>query len=289
MADHPGYDILDESRARFNVLDMITTVAGKAVPAYLFMDLDMSYSKELAKRYETSGRKITYTAILLKAISIAQRSHPASRTAVLPLGRKVVFNKIVAGFTVERIIGTHPAVFFGIIENADSKPLDQISIELQNYGHSDIAKMPYLATQNWFNNMPYVFRQLVLWFGTRLPSMREKHLGATFGLTSLGKLGIKSLIAPCATSSTFGVGELEEQAVVRDGQVVIRPIMTMTCTFDHRAFDGGPAARFLKEIKGLVEGGLEAYITDKINLPETLEEEAQPAQIVDREGSRSVA
>jgi pyruvate/2-oxoglutarate dehydrogenase complex dihydrolipoamide acyltransferase (E2) component len=266
MTDHPGYNILDESKARFNVLDMITTIAGKAVPAYLFMDLDMTYCKELSKRYEASGRKITYTAILLKAISIAQRSHPASRTAVLPWGRKVVFNKIVAGFTVERIIGTQPAVFFGIIEDADSKPLDQISLELQNYGHGDIASMPYLAKQNWFNNMPGLFRSVVLYFGTRLPAMRQKHLGATFGLTSLGKLGIKALVAPCATSSTFGIGELEDQAVVRDNQVVIRPIMTMTCTFDHRAFDGGPAARFLKEIKGLVEGGLEAYITDKVDM-----------------------
>jgi pyruvate/2-oxoglutarate dehydrogenase complex dihydrolipoamide acyltransferase (E2) component len=270
MSAQPSYNILAESTARFNVLDMITTIAGKAVPTYLFMDLDMSYSKALSNRYETSGRKISYTAILLKAISIAQRSHPASRSVVLPFGKKVIFNKIVAGFTVERIIGTQPAVFFGIIEDSDSKPLDQISHELQNYGHGDIAKMPYLAAQHWFNNMPGLFRQAVIYFGTRLPAMRQKHLGATFGLTSLGKLGIRSLLAPCATSSTFGIGEMEDQAVVRDGQVVIRPMMTITCTFDHRAFDGGPAARFLQEIKGLVEGGLEVYITDKVDLPDTV-------------------
>jgi len=289
MAEHPSYNILPESKARFNVLDMITTIAGKAVPAYLFMDLDMSYAQELSKRYETSGRKITYTAILIKAISIAQRSHPASRTAVLPLGRKAIFNKIVAGFTVERIIGTQPAVFFGIIEDPDSKALDQISLELQNYGHGDMAKIPHLAAQNWFNHMPGLFRLLVLWFGTRLPAMRQKHLGATFGLTSLGKLGIKSLLAPCATSSTFGIGELDDQAVVRDGQIVIRPIITMTCTFDHRAFDGGPAARFLKEIKTLVEGGLEAYITDKVDLPETVDGQNQTVNMTNREENFSVA
>ena len=41
--------------------------------------------------------------------------------------------------------------------------------------------------------------------------------------------------------------------MVRDGQVVVRPMMTMTLTCDHRAVDGAPAAAFLETVKALLE------------------------------------
>jgi len=42
-------------------------------------------------------------------------------------------------------------------------------------------------------------------------------------------------------------------AVVRDGEVVVRPMMTVTLIVDHRAVDGAPAAEFLKTVKALLE------------------------------------
>jgi pyruvate dehydrogenase E2 component (dihydrolipoamide acetyltransferase) len=88
-------------------------------------------------------------------------------------------------------------------------------------------------------------------------------MGATFGLSSLGKLGVKALIPPCASTSTFGVGEVEQRPVVCDGKIVIRPMMTITLNFDHRMIDGAPAARFLQDIKALLEGGLEQYVNEE--------------------------
>lgn len=85
-------------------------------------------------------------------------------------------------------------------------------------------------------------------------------MGATFGLSSLGKFGIKAIIPPCASTSTFGVGAMEERPVVREGKIEIRQIFTLTLNFDHRAIDGAPAARFLKDIIGLLEGGLEQHL-----------------------------
>lgn len=85
-------------------------------------------------------------------------------------------------------------------------------------------------------------------------------MGATFGLSSLGKWGIKGLIPPCVSTSTFGVGEVEERAVVRGGQIEIRPMLTIILNFDHRIIDGAPAARFMSDVKKLLEGGLENYV-----------------------------
>ena len=92
-------------------------------------------------------------------------------------------------------------------------------------------------------------------------------MGATFGLSSLGKWGMTGLIPPCVSTSTFGIGSVEPRPVARDGKVEIRPMMTIILNFDHRLIDGGPAARFMADVKRLVEGDLENYI--QIDVPET--------------------
>ena len=49
------------------------------------------------------------------------------------------------------------------------------------------------------------------------------------------------------------MGTLKPRAVVRDGAVVARPTMTLTCAFDHRIADGAGAAAFLGELRALIE------------------------------------
>lgn len=69
------------------------------------------------------------------------------------------------------------------------------------------------------------------------------------------------MTGPCICTSTFGVGQIEERAVVKDDQIVVRPMMTLSLVFDQRCMDGGMAAQFLKDVKELLEGGLDAFLT----------------------------
>jgi len=255
-----GFSLSSLPRPRWNVVDMITFIGKSSVPTYLFIDVDMTWVEEMRAQLKTMGSKVTVTAILLKAIAIAQRAHPDSRTASLPWGRTVTFNDIVAGFTVERYIGEQPAVFFGAIKNPDTKSVEEIASELKQYSEAEMDAIEHLDRQNNFNNMPWLFRRIILWLGLRYPAVRLKYLGATFGMSSIGKWGAKALIPPCVSTSTFGIGEIEQRAVVRDGKIVVRPMMTITLNFDHRIIDGGPAARFVGDVKRLLEGGLENYM-----------------------------
>ena len=54
-------------------------------------------------------------------------------------------------------------------------------------------------------------------------------------------------------AAILAVGAIEERPVAEDGEVVIRPLMAMTLTCDHRAVDGAKAAEFLRELKTLLE------------------------------------
>lgn len=250
----------DLPRPRWNVLDLIDVFAKEAVPTYMFCDVDMTWAESLRKKLKSYGQKVTVTAILLKAIAIAQRAHPESRTQQLPWGKTVTLNDICAGFTVERVIGQQPAVFFGSIENPDTKSVEEIAGELRQYAESSIESVPSLKLQDKFCGMPRWLRRIILWAGLRYPKVRLHFFGATFGFSSLGKWGMKGLIPPCVATSTFGIGEVEDRAVVREGQIEIRPMLTIILNFDHRIIDGAPAARFMADVKRLLEGGLENYL-----------------------------
>lgn len=83
----------------------------------------------------------------------------------------------------------------------------------------------------------------------------EELTGGTFTITNLGSYGIQSFdpILNPPQVGILGVGAIEERLVPRDGQPVARRMMTLTLTFDHRAVDGAPAARFLARLRELLE------------------------------------
>jgi pyruvate dehydrogenase E2 component (dihydrolipoamide acetyltransferase) len=77
----------------------------------------------------------------------------------------------------------------------------------------------------------------------------------TFTITSLGAFGIDAftpIINPpeCAI---LGVGRIQKKPAVVDDQIVVRDLMTLSLTFDHRALDGAPAARFLQTLSHEIE------------------------------------
>ena len=108
--------------------------------------------------------------------------------------------------------------------------------------------------------MPWLFRQVILRLAMYLPQVRLRYLGATFGLTSLGKFGVKKVFGPTVCTSTFGVGAVEDRPVAVNGVIRILPITTISLFFDHRLVDGAVAARFFGDVAGLLEGGLRKHL-----------------------------
>ncbi|MER3409495.1 MAG: hypothetical protein C4306_05195 [Thermoleophilia bacterium] len=84
---------------------------------------------------------------------------------------------------------------------------------------------------------------------------REELEGGTFSLSNLGMYGVDRFTAVLnpPQAAILAVGRIEERPVVRGGEVVARPMMTLTATFDHRAIDGAPAARFLETVREVLE------------------------------------
>ena len=83
----------------------------------------------------------------------------------------------------------------------------------------------------------------------------EALTGGTFTITSLGSFGIDAFtpVINLPEAAILGVGRIAAKAVVRQGEIVAREMMTLSLVFDHRLVDGAPAARFLQYIQQLVE------------------------------------
>jgi pyruvate dehydrogenase E2 component (dihydrolipoamide acetyltransferase) len=77
----------------------------------------------------------------------------------------------------------------------------------------------------------------------------------TFTISNLGMFGVDSFTAVLnpPQAAIVAVGATVERAVPLDGELVVRPLVTLTATFDHRAVDGAPAAEFLQAVKERLE------------------------------------
>jgi pyruvate dehydrogenase E2 component (dihydrolipoamide acetyltransferase) len=83
----------------------------------------------------------------------------------------------------------------------------------------------------------------------------EEYTAGTFTITNLGSYGVDGLIGIINPPQTaiLGVGAVRERAVVRDGAVVVRSLMTVALSADHRATNGAEGARFLQTLQEFLE------------------------------------
>ena len=186
------------------------------------LSVDMSAMKAYREQLKAKEIKVSYTDLLVKFIAKALTEFPL-------LNCSVEDNKIVYKHYVN--MGVAVALDNGLlvpnVTDADKKSLTEISKEIK-----ELAK---LAREGG------------------LPM--EKLRGGTFTITNLGMYGIESFtpIINQPEVAILGVTTMEDRAVVRGGEIVIRPMMTLSLTFDHRVVDGSVAAEFLQRVKTLLE------------------------------------
>jgi 2-oxoisovalerate dehydrogenase E2 component (dihydrolipoyl transacylase) len=79
--------------------------------------------------------------------------------------------------------------------------------------------------------------------------------GSTFTVSNFGALGVDDGVPVInhPEAAILGMGAIKPRPVVVDAEVVARPTMTLTCVFDHRVADGAQAARFICELRALIE------------------------------------
>ncbi len=164
----------------------------------------------------------TYTAFMARAVAMALTEFPILNSR-LEENRIVLHKRVHLGVA----IAVDDGLKVPVIRDAPTKSLGQIATEL--------AELARLGAQ-----------------GKLTP---EQLSGSTFTLTNSGVYGslfFTPIINP-PESAILGVGKIAKTPVVRDDQIVIRPMMYLCLTYDHRVIDGAPAVKFLQRVKALLE------------------------------------
>jgi pyruvate dehydrogenase E2 component (dihydrolipoamide acetyltransferase) len=180
----------------------------------------------LAKEPPAAGvRKVTFLPFIVKATAYALRKFPQLNAALDEAAGEIVQRKHVhMGLATM----TEGGLIVPVVRDADALSVAELSKEIERLAEA-----------------------------TRLgKATREDLSGSTFTITSLGQLG-GVLAAPIINHpevAILGVHKIAKKPAVRDGAIVIRDLMNLSISVDHRVVDGYDAARFVAAIKE----GLEA-------------------------------
>lgn len=169
-----------------------------------------------------TGIKLTYTDLLIKLVSRALIEFPYMNAAWTDGGIKL-FKEINIGIAVDVPNG----LIVPVLRQTTEKSLTEIVIT-----RSDLVNR-----------------------GRESKLTLDEMTGSTFTLSNVGSLNIVcglSIINP-PESCILTVGAMVDRPVVVGGEIVIRPIMTLSVGCDHRVLDGAYAAEFMSRLKGFIE------------------------------------
>jgi pyruvate dehydrogenase E2 component (dihydrolipoamide acetyltransferase) len=196
------------------------TKAWEAPVFQISMSADMTRAQALRERLR--DQKVTVTDVLTKLTAIALLRH-REVNAHFADDELRIFPSAHIGLAV----ATDRGLVVPVIKEAERKSLVELAIERgQIVERARDAKL----TQDDLE-------------------------GGTFTISNLGMYGVEIFTAVLnpPQAAILAVGAIEEKPVVEEGDVVVRPLMAMMLTCDHRAVDGAKASEFLRELKTLLE------------------------------------
>jgi len=171
---------------------------------------------------EKQGVKVSVNDIVIKAAAVALKQVPEANASYTPEG--IAMHKHADIAVAVAIDG---GLITPIIRAAETKGLAQISAEMKDLAARAKAKK----------------------------LKPEEFQGGTFSVSNLGMFGIKafSSIINEPQGAIMSVGAGEQRPVVKNGQLAVATVMTVTLTCDHRVVDGAVGAKFLAAFKPLIE------------------------------------
>jgi pyruvate dehydrogenase E2 component (dihydrolipoamide acetyltransferase) len=213
------------SRMRQAIARRMTTSKQTQPHYYLTVDVDMTAAmafREEINAEATEQQHVSINDLIVKACALALQRHPKFNAEFTEAGLKM-HDKI----DIDIGIALDDGLIAPALLDCGDKTLGHIAAEAKDLVAR--AKSGHLRT--------------------------DEYGAGTFTITNLGAYGVESLIGIInpPQAAILGVGSVMPKPVVHDGQVVVRQVMKIALSADHRVTDGAEGARFIKEIQGLLE------------------------------------
>ena len=193
-------------------------------PISVIFEVDMTemikFRNRLIEKWQTQDVRLTYTDIFIMIVAKALKKAPMMNSSLIN-NEIIVWEDINIGFGASVMMPDgENGLVVPVIRNADKMSLSEISVTRKDL--TDKARSGKLSV--------------------------DEMSGGTFTITNTGTLApfwhIQTPLIHQPQAAILGTASIVDRPVAIDGQVVIRPIMPMYLTFDHRIVDGGPTSVF---------------------------------------------
>ncbi|HEX6988241.1 MAG TPA: dihydrolipoamide acetyltransferase family protein [Bacillota bacterium] len=173
---------------------------------------------------EARGVKLTYLPFIAKALIAALREFPYLNATLDDERQEIVLKRY---YHIGIATDTDDGLIVPVVKHADRKSILQIAAEIEFL--ADRARQRKVDVDD----------------------LR----GGTFTITNIGALGgiFSTPVINHPEVAILGVHKIQEKPVVRDGEIVVRSILPLALSFDHRVVDGAYAARFLNRVMAYLE------------------------------------
>ncbi len=215
------------TRLRQTIAKRLKEAQDTAAMLTTFNDVDMSGVMEIRSAYREAfekkhGIKLGLMGFFVKACVQALKDIPAVNAEID--GEDIVYKNY---YHIGVAVGTERGLVVPVLRDADEMSLADIEKAIADFGVR--AREGKLAL--------------------------EEMQGGTFTISNGGIYGslLSTPILNAPQSGILGMHRIEERAVVRDGQIVARPMMYLALTYDHRLVDGKDAVTFLVHVKNAIE------------------------------------
>ncbi|MBB6097073.1 pyruvate dehydrogenase E2 component (dihydrolipoamide acetyltransferase) [Deinobacterium chartae] len=170
------------------------------------------------------GVKLTYLPFIVKAAAAALKKFPNLNSSIDEAAQEIVRKSY---YNLGIAVDTEAGLLVPVLRDVDSKSILEIAQNINDAaGRAREGKLT-----------------------------AEDSTGGTFSITNMGSAGslVSFPIINAPEAAILGVHTIQERPVGRNGQIVLRQMMYLSLSFDHRIADGAEGARFLKEIVRLLE------------------------------------
>jgi 2-oxoglutarate dehydrogenase E2 component (dihydrolipoamide succinyltransferase) len=215
------------TRLRQTIAKRLKSAQDTAALLTTFNDVDMSAVIEARATYKDlfekkHGVRLGFMGFFTKAVALAARDVPAVNAKIE--GDEIVYHNYL---DVSVAVSAPNGLVVPVVRNADAMSFAQIEKTIGDFGAK--AKAGTLTMDDMS--------------------------GGTFTISNGGVFGslMSTPIINPPQSAVLGLHRIEDRAVVRDGHVVVRPMMYLALSYDHRLIDGREAVTFLKIVKEAIE------------------------------------
>jgi len=215
------------SRLRQRIAERLVDAQHQAAMLTSFNEINMKPVVDLRKQYKdrfekTHGIKLGFMSFFTKAVIEALKRFPAVNASVD--GTDLIYHNY---FDIGIAIGSPRGLVVPILRNTETMSMAEVEKQIREY--AERAKTGKISI--------------------------EELTGGTFTITNGGTFGsmLSTPIINPPQSAILGMHNIVERPVVENGEVVVRPIMYVALTYDHRVIDGRESVQFLVTVKEMLE------------------------------------